>query len=941
MESDSATIGLPAGAPASASLLESPRVPVTPESTRTGFNSWGGIPLFHAAWLFALGIAAAKGLWMRPGVVLVALALMATLCIAAALRAQRIAWLPLGILWCLLGAWCAEMEPHPAPAQVLNTLSDGLLRTVEGTIVDAGPVRGEIEQDLDQPSAAEQRITQRIDVRVSTLEQVTDEDDAQIPTGGGVRLTLRWNDVPDQPFRCGEHVRAVAQLLPPEIYHDPGVWSRQDYLLDQGITSTASVDAGRVERVGLTSASTVTPFSARWRAAADSIRCSLSEARRAASTRLLALPAATRALPAAFRLSQDDAIMLAAMVTGDRTFLSHSLRVGFERTGSFHMLVVSGFHLAIVAGCIFWVAKRLRLPRVPATLLTIVASFAYALFTGFATPVQRSLWMVTLYLLGRLVYRDRSPMNTIGFAALCLLVASPRSLFDSGFQMTLLAVVAIGGIASPLLQATIHPYLTATRDLGLIAIDVKLPPLLAQFRVTMRFIAAKLLAAFNRFFAWRAFPWTVRAALRISELVVVACVVELAMTMPMAIYFHRITIFALPVNMLILPLLLVLMPAALVTLLALVVWPPAAVVPAAAVALLLHFGVRLVHLFGSLALGDFRIPGPLPWQSAFFCALLGAAIVLARGGKWQRQAAWGALICAAVAAVAPRPVQHPQDALLVEAIDVGQGDSLLLIAPDGKIMLVDGGGFGGGPLWAPHSADRSAGTSAVQEFDIGEEVVSAALWSRGIRRLDVVALSHAHSDHMGGLPSVLRNFRPAELWVGNNPHSESYDALLHEAADLHVRLRSLRAGDSLRLGTANVTVLAPMPNYQPGSAPANNDSLVLRVAYGQTAVLLEGDAEAPVEEAMLGEPGLSSTLLKVGHHGSVSSTRPEFLARVAPQWAVISCGLHNRYGHPRQEVLAELQQAKVRTFSTDIQGATCFRLDGKTASAEVSCASDR
>jgi competence protein ComEC len=629
MESDSATIGLPAGAPAP-DLAESRRAAAISESQQThfapqgkipgllqkGLDSWGGIPLFHAAWLFVLGIAAARFLWLRPSVVLLALALTAALCIAAALRAQRIPWLPLGVLWCLLGVWCAEMEPHPAPAPVLNAFSDGLLRTVEGTIVDAGPVRGEKEQDLDQPSAAEQRITQRIDVRLSTLEQVTDEEDAQIPADGGVRLTVRWNVTPDQPFHCGEHVRAIAQLLPPEVYHDPGVWSRQDYLLDQGITSTASIDIERVDRIGSASTSTVAPFSARWRAAADSIHCRLSEAQRAASARLLALPAATRALPEPFRLSQDDAIMLAAMVTGDRTFLSHSLRVGFERTGSFHMLVVSGFHLAIVAGCIFWVAKRLRLPGVPATLLTIAASFAYALFTGFATPVQRSLWMVTLYLLGRLVYRDRSPMNTIGFAALCLLVASPRSLFDSGFQMTLLAVVAIGGIASPLLQATIHPYLTATRDLRLIAIDVKLPPLVAQFRVTMRLIAAKLASALNRFVAWRAFPWVVRAALRIAELVVVSCVVELAMTQPMAIYFHRITIFALPVNMLILPLLLVLMPAALVTLLVLVVWPAAAVVPAAAVALLLHFGVRLVHLFGSLALGDFRIPGPLFWQSA-------------------------------------------------------------------------------------------------------------------------------------------------------------------------------------------------------------------------------------------------------------------------------------------------------------------------------------
>ena len=381
-----------------------------------------------------------------------------------------------------------------------------------------------------------------------------------------------------------------------------------------------------------------------------------------------------RRLPAPLRLSQDDAIMLAAMVTGDRTYLTHSLRVGFERTGSFHMLVVSGFHLAIVAGCIFWVAKKLRLPRVPATLVTILASFAYALFTGFATPVERSLFMVTLYLLGRLVYRERNAMNTIGFAALCLLAASPRSLFDSSFQMTLLAVVAIGGIAAPLLQGTIHPYLTATRDLRLTALDVKLAPHLAQFRLLLRMIAGRLQRAmserpassavnttavpdqmhsqltmfretlgvvaaatqaavhgrFAESIGWRLFPWTVRILIRIIELLVVSCVVELAMALPMALYFHRITVFALPVNVFILPLLAMLMPAALITLLSALIGPAYAVVPAMIVAVFLHIGIGLVHLFGAMAWGDFRIPAPLLWQSLIFCALLAAAMVLAR-----------------------------------------------------------------------------------------------------------------------------------------------------------------------------------------------------------------------------------------------------------------------------------------------------------------------
>jgi competence protein ComEC len=188
---------------------------------------------------------------------------------------------------------------------------------------------------------------------------------------------------------------------------------------------------------------------------------------------------------------------------------------------------------------------------------------------------------------------------------------------------------------------------------------------------------------------------------------------------------------------------------------------------------------------------------------------------------------------------------------------------------------------------------------------------------------------------MGGLPAVLRNFHPHELWVGNNPRYGPYDALLDEAAVLHVNLRKLHAGQAFPFGATQVAVLAPFVGYQPGPTPTNNDSLVLHMAYGATSVMLEGDAEFPVENAMLAEPGLQSTLLKVGHHGSLTSTRPAFLARVAPQWAVISCGLRNRYHHPRQEVLQELQSAHIRTFSTDINGAVGFHLDGKTVTPEI------
>ena len=340
MESDSATPGPSAGAH-------------VPPGAKT--RPWSSLPLFHAAWLFALGIVAAKLIWLRPSVVLVALAMMAVLCAMAATRAQRVSWLALAPFWVLLGAWCAEMEPQPAPAPALGALSDGLLRTVEGIVLDAGPVRGQIEDNLDQASAAapKQKPTQRIDLRVESIENVTDDQDAQMAADGGSAAdgTLAIAAGTAVPMRRAP--TAIVRLLPPEVYRDPGAWSREEYLLDQGITSTATLDSERVERL---SAAPSNWFGRR--AAVESLHCRLSEAQRTASNRLLgACPRPRAVCRKPVRINDEDAIMLAAMVTGDRTFLSHSLRVGFERTGSFHMLVVSGFHLAIMAGCIFWIAQ--------------------------------------------------------------------------------------------------------------------------------------------------------------------------------------------------------------------------------------------------------------------------------------------------------------------------------------------------------------------------------------------------------------------------------------------------------------------------------------------------------------------------------------------------------------------------------------------------------
>ena len=920
-----------------------------PRQARQYLPSAALIPLFYAALLFLAGIVLAHHQYLRPGLLLAGLLPLGIVAALAIWKAPRLTLLPIGAIWLVLGIWSGETEPGPTSNPAIAQLSDGLLRTVEGTVTDSGPLHSreagdedsDSQESLDKTSGEQ---VQRVDLQLTAAEVVTDTSDTILPIAKGeaarLRLSILWptnaaSPDPASMIRCGQRLRAVIRILPPDTFHDPGVWSRTAYLEAQAISATASVAATRLDgnQPRLTLLNQDSPAALNINSGA----CLLSQARNSASSRLQTLPTLTRRLPKALRASPEDAAMLTALLTGDRTYLTRDLRAGFERTGSFHLIVVSGLHLAILAGCIFALSRRLRLSQLPATVLTIAVTLGYALFTGFAIPAQRSFWMIALYLIGRLLYRNRSPLNVIGFATLCLAAVSPRSIFDASLQMTLLSVAAIAGIAIPLLEHSLHARIKATKDLRLISLDTKLSPAIAQFRVTLRLIARHLEPATSARIAWQLLPFTIRSVLRFGEILFVTLVVELALSLPMAIYFHRITVYALPVNLCILPLLGILVPAAMLLLLILTLWPAAAIVPATICLSTLHLSVFLVHKLGALSLGDFRIPDPAAIQIASAILLFVLAIQLARGTGIQRRLSFAVLFIGAVTALWPRPIDHARNALLFEAIDVGQGDSLLLISPDGKTLLVDAGGLG---FLGPTSH------TAHSEFDVGDEVVSAVLWSRGIRRLDAVALTHAHHDHMGGLPAILRNFHPRELWVGNNPLVPAYKAVLQQASDLGTKIRSFHAGDTFSLGEINLRVLAPRSGYLPGPQPANNDSLVFQARYRSSSVLLAGDAEAPEEESILAQAALSesslqSTLLKVGHHGSVTSTRPHFLSAVAPAWAVISCGRHNRFGHPRPEILAELQSAHTRTFRTDTGGAACFFLngasDGKSVTLDPMC----
>lgn len=866
------------------------------------------LPALWIAAAFAAGIGLASRWQASPRVWCVAAAVAVTAGTILVWRKRTtFAWCLALIAWVALGGLAIGVERAAVPA-------NHIARLLSSNAIDTSvPLRwrGRLRED---PLRLPWGLRYEID-----LENV-ESAGVLVQTSGGLRVNFYAGPratEPPQGLRAGDRVEALAKARAPRNYLDPGAFDVHGFLARQKIDVVGSLRSGEllqlIERPSPTLQHRLARVRGNLLARVDSL----------------------------FEDQPERAAVLRAMLLGDRSFVDSDVVLAFQKTAAYHVLVVAGLHVGALVVFLYWLGRRLRLPWIAVALITLAVLAAYVGIVQDRSPILRAALIAAFYLCARPLFRRVELLNTISLAALVILLWRPSSLTDSSFQLSFLAAGVIAALALPWIERTSEPYRTGLGHLGDVTRDGAHPPKVTQFRIDMRSMANWLSARLPQRIAHRAnelLSAPVIVGLRLWDIMLLSLVIQWGMLPLLAQDFHRVSLAGPLSNIPTVLLTAIIVPLGFVALLASFVWSRLAVLLAKTLGFCTGLLLSTVKWFGHWPRLSYRIPGPPLWVAiaffgAFVCLAICARAVAARrldpGARRKlsppiRPVEWASAF--ALAALTFLVASHPfvpslqRGKLEVDVLDVGQGDSIFVAFPNGGTMLIDGGGQAGSEsIGGYHSG-----------ADVGEEVVSPYLWSRGLKRLEVVALTHAHHDHLNGLRSVLQNFRVSELWIGRDEETPAFRALLAEARSRGVAIVEKDRGTDFQCGGIEGSVLWPVDISAVPQA-ANDNSLVMRLKDNKVRFLLPGDIEKKVEAALVNDhSAIAADFLKVPHHGSKTSSIEAFVTAVAPRVAVVSVGEGNQFGHPVEDVVSRYERAGVRFLRTDRDGEVSALTDGIT-----------
>jgi competence protein ComEC len=562
---------------------------------------------------------------------------------------------------------------------------------------------------------------------------------------------------------------------------------------------------------------------------------------------------------------------LKGLLLGDRSDIPTELKTSFVNAGVIHILAVSGSNVGMVALIFLSVFKLLRVQKTLTTLLTIASLLFYMLLTGSASSVVRATIMAIILLLAPVLQRKSDVFNTLAFSALLIFFFDAKQLFDPGFQLSYAAVASI---------LYFYPKIASLSN----------------------YLPEKVRARRLVDFTWKLFSVTFAAQVG---------------TIPFtAAYFGKVSIISLVANLFVIPAVAAGLAIGLAISFFSMFSAWLAAIYGTAGQLLLELVLKMIDFSGSLSFAYVSVPsfGLL----AFLIYYVTVAVLFNLRGKEIRNTMVFALLILGNIALLPGILSdNPKVRLTV--IDVGQGDASLVQFPSGKALLIDAG-------------------PKTFTYDAGERIVVPFL-KRTVRRLDGLLVTHPHSDHLGGVESVLRSI-PVDMVLdaGQEGQSSIYRGYRRALRELGIPRVRLRAGDTINLfDEARVFVLHPTSRFVQRDSlhfvrNFNNGSVVLKIVYGKAGLLLVGDAEDPSETQMLlvYDGFLKSDFIKVGHHGSITSSGEEFIEAVKPQYAAISVGAVNKFGHPSTEVIGRYKALGTTVSRTDQQGALMYETDGET-----------